>query len=431
MELEITGPAGNLRGNIQVPGDKSISHRALLFAAMADGQSRLRGRLRAGVIEAMVDCLQALGVEVEELGPQVTLVHGKPWRTPDRPLDCANSGTTMRLLMGALAGSQVSATLEGSRQLSHRPMGRVAIPLRRMGGQIAGRNGADQPPLKIVGSQLDGIDYQLPVASAQVKTALLLAGLHASGPTRLREPSVSRDHSERLLRQLGTSIQGANGALRLEPLKSRLPPFELDIPGDWSAAAFPLAAALLVPESELVIASVGLNPTRTGLLDVLREMGARIEVSVENAAAAEPAGTVRVAHSELRGATIDGRRLVTMIDEFPILAVIATQAQGETRVEGAAELRHKESDRLAVMATELRKLGAAVEERPDGISFQGPTPLTGERVNSHGDHRVAMALAVAGALASGRTVVAGAEAIDESYPGFAEMLVSIGIEIDE
>ena len=430
MELKVTGGAKNLRGTIRVPGDKSMTHRALLLGAMAGGASRLRGMMRAGVIDAMRDCLAALGVEIEKIDEEETLVHGRHWLSPDRILDCRNSGTTMRFLMGALAGSSVSATLTGSPRLSQRPMDRVAEPLRRMGAQIAGHNGSDQPPLQIAGSRLRGIEYDMPVASAQVKTAILLAGLHAEGRTLIHEPVASRDHSERLLRHLGVSVTNSNGTLHLEPIQAPLPAFEFVIPGDLSAAAFMVAAALLTPGSEIRVQNLGLNPTRTGLLNTMRRMGATIETSAITETAGEPTGELTATFSPLKGIEIQGEQVVSMIDEIPALAVVATQAHGETKIRGAGELRLKESDRLSGMTAELRKMGAQIEEHPDGLTIEGPTPLTGTRVHSHGDHRLAMALTVAGLLASGETIIADAEVIHESYPEFVTTLRSIGAELE-
>jgi len=429
VEFRVAGHAKGLRGTIRVPGDKSVTHRALLLGAMAAGSTRLRGALRAGVIDAMKDCLAALGVEIESLDEEQTLVHGTRWLPPERPLACRNSGTTMRLLMGALAGSTVSATLTGSRRLSQRPMARVAEPLRRMGAQISGPNGSDQPPLEISGAELHGIEYEMQIASAQVKTALLLAGLCAKGRTRIREPIASRDHSERLLRHLGVSVVRSDGTLSLDPIQAPLPPFELDIPGDMSAAAFPLAAALLAPGSEIRVQNVGLNPTRTGLLETLQRMEAQIETGALTATDGEPTGDMTVAFSTLKGIDIHREQVVSMVDEIPIFAVVATQAHGETRIRGAGELRLKESDRLSGMTVELRKMGAQIEEHTDGLTIEGPTPLTGARVSSHGDHRLAMALTVAGMLASGETVISSAEVVQESYPGFMTTLRSMGAEL--
>ena len=406
-----------------------MTHRALLLGAMAAGSTRLRGALRAGVIDAMRDCLEALGVEIENLDEDEIVVHGTQWHSPQRSLACRNSGSTMRFLMGALAGSTVSATLTGSRRLSQRPMARVAEPLRRMGAQIAGANGSDEPPLKITGSILNGIEYEMPVASAQVKSAILLAGLKAEGRTQLREPIASRDHSERLLRHLGVTVIRSDDTLSLEPIQAPLSPFELEIPGDISAAAFPLTAAILIPGSQLTIENVGLNPTRTGLLDVLQRMDAHIETSTLLAGNGEPIGNLTAASSFLTGVDIHREQVVSMIDEVPIFTVVATQAQGETQIRGAAELRLKESDRLSCMTTELRKMGARIEEHPDGLTIEGPTPLIGTRVSSHGDHRVAMALSIAGLLASGETLISDAEVVSESYPSFMTTLRSIGAEL--
>jgi 3-phosphoshikimate 1-carboxyvinyltransferase len=375
----------------------------------------------------MQGCLAALGVQIEHPKVNETTVDGGRLRSPDHTLDCLNSGTTMRLMLGALAGSQVSATLTGSPRLVQRPMARVVAPLRRMGADITGLNGSDQPPLSIVGSRLRGIEHEMQVASAQVKTAILLAGLRAEGATILREPAPSRDHSERMLRQLGVSVSATNGNLRLEPIQAPLPAFELSVPGDLSSAAFVLAAALLVPGSQVVLERVGLNPTRTGLIEVLDEMGAQIASSPENAQNGEPVGNLTAGYSELAGIEVGADRVVSMIDEIPIFAVIATQAHGETRVRGAAELRLKESDRLATITHELRKMGARIEEHTDGIAIEGPTPMNGAHVSAHGDHRIAMALSIAGVLGSGETTISNVEVIKQSFPDFVQTLQSIGV----
>jgi 3-phosphoshikimate 1-carboxyvinyltransferase len=433
MQLELVGPARNLRGTLAVPGDKSITHRALLLAAMAPGTSQLQGALRAGVIEAMQGCLEAMGVEFARPNGQALTVRGRAWRSPASDLDCRGSGTTMRLLLGALAGSKISATLSGTARLAQRPMGRVVDPLRRMGARIAGANGVDRPPLQIDGTRLRGIEFEMPVASAQVKTAILLAGLHAQGRTILHEPVATRDHTERLLQQLGVSVTRSGRRLCLEPLEGPLAPFELAVPGDFSSAAFLLAAALLSPGSELTLRGVGLNPLRTGLLEALKAMGAAVEIHgggpSKGDSEGEPVGALTVRSSELRGINLGGDRLVSLIDEVPILTVVATQCLGVTRLHGASELRLKESDRLSVMTAELRKMGAEIEEHPDGITIEGPSRLQGTEVSSHGDHRVAMALAVAGAVADGETIISGAEVIGESYPGFAAALHSMGVDL--
>jgi len=429
MELKVSGGAVDLRGSILVPGDKSITHRALLVGSMGNGPTRIHGSLRAGVVDAMEGCLTDLGIEIKHPRADEMIVNGGQFRSPDHALDCKNSGTTMRLLLGALAGSQVSATLAGSHQLSLRPMDRVVKPLRSMGADITGHNGSDQPPLRIEGARLHGIEYEMPVASAQVKTAILLAGLHADGPTRIREPFPSRDHSERLLRELGVSVSAKNGSLILEPIHAPLPNFETLIPGDFSAAAFVLTAAILVPGSKVEIKRLGLNPSRTGLLEALRDMGAQIALGPLDTQNGEPIGDLTASVSELRGIEIGADRVVSMIDEIPIFAVIATQAHGETKVRGASELRLKESDRLSAMTHELRKMGAKIEEHPDGITIEGPTRLNGAQVNAGGDHRVAMALAVAGIVGDGETTIPKAEIIQQSFPDFAQTLRSIGVRL--
>ena len=427
MELRVSGGAADLRGTVRVPGDKSMTHRALLVGSMGNGPSRIHGSLRSGVVDAMEGCLAELGIDIEHPEADETIVLGGRFRSPERALDCKNSGTTMRLLLGALAGSQVSATLAGSHQLSQRPMDRVVKPLRSMGADISGHNGADQPPLSIEGSRLHGIEYDMPVASAQVKTAIMLAGLHADGPTHLHEPSPSRDHTERLLRELGVSVHTNNASLILEPIRTPLPNFETVIPGDFSAAAFVVAASVLVPGSELEIERVGLNPSRLGLLEALKGMGARIALGPVSTQNGEPVGDLTARFSELKGIEVGQDRVVSMIDEIPIFAVLATQAHGETAVRGASELRLKESDRLSAMTHELRKMGAKIEEHLDGITIEGPTPLNGAQVSARGDHRVAMALAIAGIIGNGQTTITEAEVIQQSFPEFAQTLRSFGI----
>lgn len=429
MRLIVRGPSPPLRGNLRVPGDKSITHRALLLAGMASGASRLRGLLHAGVTEAMLAALRRLGVDAEFLGPDDLLVLGGAWRSPDEALDCGNSGTTMRLLLGALAGRPVTATLTGSQRLRQRPMARVVEPLRRMGADIRANGPGEAPPFTVHGRRLRGAEHHLPVASAQVKSALLLAGLHAEGPTTVVEPGPSRDHTERLLAHLGLALTVEGNRVRLVPDERPLPAFDLRVPGDFSSAAFLLVAGALVPGSEVRLEGVGLNPRRLGLLEALREMGAQVESEVLRLEAGEPVGCVTVRGGELRATGVEGERVVRMIDEFPVFAVAATQAEGETVVRGAQELRHKESDRIQALAVELRKLGACVETTADGFVVRGPRRLRGARVDSHGDHRLAMTLAVAGLVAEGETVVEGAEWIEESYPGFAEALRALGAEV--
>jgi 3-phosphoshikimate 1-carboxyvinyltransferase len=427
MEIRITQQAKRLRGGVRPPGDKSISHRALLLGGIAQGTSRIQGFLRAGVTDAMLGCLETLGVDAEFMDDDDLVIVGRPWQTPGETLDCQNSGATIRMLLGALAAQPIEATLDGTPRLRRRPMGRVVEPLRMMGADIQGAD--DQPPLKVRGGKLHGIDYELPVASAQVKTAILLAALFADGPTTIHEPGPSRDHTERMLRCLGIAVNASNGTAELIPEPGPLSAFSLLIPADISSAAFLIAAAALVPGSKLELPGVGINPTRTGLLEVLQEMGARIEIENEHQSGAEPIADLEIRGSELRGVRISGERVVRMIDEFPIFAVAATQAKGETIVSDAAELRLKESDRIASLVGELQKMGARIEAKADGFVVEGPTRLQGADVESHKDHRLAMALTIAGLIAEGTTVVHGAECIQQSYPDFISNLTSCGAEL--
>ncbi len=423
MRITISGPARRLEGRERVPGDKSISHRALIFAALAHGPSRLSGWLHAGVTVVLLDCLKAVGTDYELLDQDDLLVLGRPWRPPVAPLDCRSSGTSMRLLLGALAGRGIQAELTGSPRLLERPMERVVRPLRRMGARIDGVNGESQPPLTLQGGSLLGIEMRLDPASAQVKTAVLLAGLHAEGPTTVVESEPTRDHTERLLRNLGAPLSISKDAIRLEGAQFQVPPFELSIPGDFSSAAFLITAASLLPRSQLELLGVGVNPTRIGLLDALKDMGANIAINDLHFHRGEPVANLSVrGATSLTATTVEGPLTVRTIDELPLLAVAATQADGETIVRDAEELRAKELDRIGRMVGELRKLGATIEEESDGFRVFGPTRLHGTSVESHGDHRLAMSLAVAGLLADGETVIEGSEWAAQSFPGFFQTL---------
>ncbi len=414
----IINPCSSLQGSVTLPGDKSISHRALMHAALARGASRLQNFLHAGVTEAMMRCVRDLGVGLETQADGALIVRGGLLRSPAAPLDCGNSGATIRMLMGALAGQRdLVATLDGSSGLRRRPMRRVAEPLRLMGAELG-----DTPPVSIRGKPLRGVDYTMPVASAQVKAAILLAALQAEGPTTIREPGPSRDHSERLLRSLGAAIETHDRTIVFTPPARSLSAFETTIPGDMSSAAFVLAAAALVPHSEVTVTGVGVNETRTGFLDALAAMGGDVCVANVREVTGEPIADITVKFGELRGITVDGDLVVRMIDEFPIFAVLAAQAQGETMVRNAEELRVKESDRIEALASELRKLGVQLEERPDGFLIAGPTRLRGAVVDSHGDHRLAMSLAVAGLIAEGETTVTRAEVYRESLPTFTDLM---------
>jgi 3-phosphoshikimate 1-carboxyvinyltransferase len=416
---------------VRVPGDKSISHRALLLGAIAEGPSRVQDFLPAADCQATLHLVRALGIQVEEHTPSTLTVHGRGLhglQEPEDILSCGRSGTTMRLLAGLLAGQPFLSLLSGDAQLRRRPMGRVVEPLRRMGASVMGRDGGRLPPLAIQGGTLRGIDYTLPVASAQVKSALLLAGLYADGPTTLHVPGPARDHTERSLLAMGAKLDAGAWGVGISPGRP-LQPVDIIVPGDFSSVAFLLVAAILVPGSECTIKDVGVNPTRTGLLDVVQAMGAGVTVHDERIVGGEPVADLFVRSSELRGVEVGGDLVVRMIDEFPVLAVTATQAHGETVVRDAAELRVKETDRIATTVEELRRLGAEIEPRPDGFVVYGPTPLAGSTVHSHGDHRLAMALAVAGLIAKGETVVQGVACIADSFPGFEATLAHLGAQL--
>ncbi len=438
MNLTVT-PGAALRGATRLPGDKSISHRAALLAALAEGESQIDNFLISGVTRAILGALSSLGVGWELDGTRLTVQSQgwRGWRPPAAPIDCGNSATTLRLLAGALAAAGMPAILDGAPGLRARPMMRIIEPLQQMGVAITGDKGRAPLRLSRFTHPLRPLDYTLPVASAQVKSCLLLAALAAHGRTTLREPAPSRDHSERLLRSLGIDItteQHTQNHLASPqylthlnpPCPLSLPPLRLKVPGDFSAAAFIIVAALITPGSQVTLSNVGLNPTRTGLLDALSAMGARIHLSATGEQNGEPIGDLSVEASSLRGVCIEGSLVVRMIDEFPAFAVAAAYAQGETVVRQAEELRYKESDRIAALCAELRALGVDVEEAQDGFSIRGGVIPRGGLVRSHGDHRLAMALAIAGLASQQPITVKDAEVIDESFPAFGETLRNLG-----
>ena len=417
-----------LRGVYRPEGDKSLSHRALLFAALAEGESVIRRFLVGGVTRAMLRCLRALGVacELDEVA-HVLRVRGvglQGFRTPEEVLDCGNSATTFRLLAGAIAGAGVACVLDGSAGLRRRPMGRIVEPLRLMGAEVADSSGC--APLTFRGAPLHGLSYTLPVASAQVKSCLLLAGLSADAPTAILEPGPSRDHTERMLAAMGAAIRPleapAHGAVVL-PQATPLRPLDLDLPGDFSSAAFLLVASTIVPGSTMTLERVGVNPTRTGLLDVLRAMGAEIACENPGEQAGEPVADLVVRSAPLRGVSVSGDTVVRMIDEFPAFMIAAACAEGETVVHDAAELRAKESDRIAGMAGALRALGVTIEEFPDGFRIVGSGRIPGgARLSAGGDHRVAMSLALAGLVAENPVEIEGFDILNESFPDFPSVL---------
>ncbi|WP_295360857.1 3-phosphoshikimate 1-carboxyvinyltransferase [Arenimonas sp.] len=428
----LAGPGAPLQGAICVPGDKSVSHRAVMLGALAEGVSEVEGFLEGEDTRATAAILGRLGVRFEAPGDGLRRIHGvglHGLRGADGPLDCGNAGTGMRLLAGLLAGQAFDSTLVGDASLSRRPMGRVIEPLRRMGARIeAGEGGL--PPLRIHASNgLQAIDYELPVASAQVKSAVLLAGLYARGETRVREPHPTRDYTERMLAAFGWPIRFSPGDARLEG-GHRLRATRVLVPADFSSAAFFLVAASVVPGSDLLLRRVGMNPRRTGLLAALRAMGADITETPAGEQGGEPVADLRVRHARLRGIAVPEALVPDMIDEFPALFVAAALAEGETRVSGAAELRVKESDRIATMAAALRTLGADIEEAPDGALIRGGR-LQGGEVHSHGDHRIAMALAVAAQRAAGEVRITDCANVATSFPGFVALAGGAGFGLQE
>jgi 3-phosphoshikimate 1-carboxyvinyltransferase len=412
-------PARVLRGRIQVPGDKSISHRAAMLGAIAEGTTAISNFLWADDCRSTLACLRSLGVEIREQdGAAVVYGRGPGLRPAAHILDAGNSGTTVRLLSGILAGQPFATEITGDVSLRARPMERVAEPLRRMGAAVE-TSPAGGLPLRVRGASLHGITYTLPVASAQVKSAVLLAGLYADGDTIVREPVATRDHTERMLASFGAQVTCRDGTVSVR--RSALRAVPVTVPGDLSSAAFFLAAAAALPDSELTVTGVGINPTRTGVLDVLRAMGADVEVHQDDVWGGEPVGTVVLRGRGLRGTTISGALIPRVIDELPVLCVVATAATGVTEITDAAELRAKESDRIGAIAGALKALAGEVEERPDGLTVYG-SRLRGGRVAGRGDHRLAMAFAVAGLLAAGPVVIEEAEAIGVSFPGFFQTL---------
>ena len=424
-----TQPARSLQGVVQVPGDKSISHRALLFGAIAEGTTRITGLLPAEDPLSTAACLRAMGVTISAIeAGQPVRVEGvglDGLREPEDVLDCGNSGTTMRLMLGLLAGrAGRHVVLTGDGSLRRRPMQRVGGPLAQMGALISGRSGGNLAPLAIQGQQLRGATIRTPVASAQVKSALVLAALTATGDTTVIEPVQSRDHSERMLRAFGAQLSvGGPGLTEVTVTPgASLRGQDVIVPGDISSAAFWLVVGAITPGADLTVQNVGLNPSRTGVLDVLKQMGARIELLNGREVAGEPVGDLRVTHGPLQAFTIGADLIPRLVDEIPVLAVAACYAEGISRVSGAEELRVKETDRLAVMARQLGAMGARIEEFADGMAIEGGVALQGADVDSETDHRVAMSLAVAAQVAHGPTQLHRPEAAAVSYPGFWEDL---------
>jgi 3-phosphoshikimate 1-carboxyvinyltransferase len=414
------------RGTVHVPGDKSISHRALLLGALADGVTTVSNLAPGMDVASTASCLRRLGIAIDRQADRARVQGRGPsaWSQPDTVLDAGNSGTTIRLLSGVLAAQPFVSTLTGDASLRKRPMKRVVEPLTRMGARLETADGCTAP-ITIHGTRLRPIDYASPVSSAQVKSCVLLAGLLTEGVTAVTEPTLSRDHTERMFDGMG--IRLLRSGLRVEIEGPQTPrSCSLDVPGDLSSAAFLLVAATLIPDSELVIENVGVNPTRTGILEVLRDMGCAVEERNPRVANGEPRADLVVRGGSLRGTSIGGAMIPMVIDEIPVLAVAATQARGRTVVRDAKELRVKETDRIAAVARNLAAMGVRVEVVEDGFAIEGPQRLRGAHIDSMDDHRIAMAFAVAGLAADGETVVHGVECADISFPGFFNLLAGIG-----
>jgi 3-phosphoshikimate 1-carboxyvinyltransferase len=417
-------PAVSLEGHFAVPGDKSVSHRALLFGAISDGETHVRGWGRSGDTESTLGAVRALGVDVEELGPDELIVHGVGLRgLQSATIECNNAGTLARLIVGLLAFQDGTFTLTGDESLSARPMERVAEPLRRMGAQVETTDG--HLPLTISGGTLEAIDYELPVASAQIKSAVLLAGLGANGRTTVIEPQPTRDHTELMLRAAGVTVTTRPQSVSIDP-PERLSLGSVDVPGDFSSAAPFIVAATLIPESRITIHDVNLNPRRTGLLDVLERMGGRVGILTRRKIGAAQVGDLAVRSAELTATTIKSDEVPLLVDELPLFGLLAAHAHGESWVYGAGELRHKETDRIEALVDALRAIGVRAKAHEEGFSVTGvPSRPKGGKVDSRGDHRIAMLGAVAGLSSREGVEVLDAESVGVSFPGFYDLLEQI------
>lgn len=415
-----------LRGSVVLLGDKSVSHRALMLNSISHGTATVRGLSLGDDVASTIGCLRAMGVAIEYMdGPDVVRVAGSAGelQEPEDVLDAGNSGTTMRLLSGILAGQAFTSVLSGDRSLRSRPMGRIVEPLSCMGARIMGRKGGAYAPLTLSGGGLKGIEYTLPVASAQVKSSIMLAGIHAEGKTLVHQPALSRDHTELMMRAMGASVVEDGTTICLEPAK--LAALDVVVPGDISSAAFWMVAAACHPDAEVTITNAGINPTRGGILEVMEGMGADVRLLNRRVEGGEPVADILVRSGDLVGTEIGGDVIPRVIDELPVIAVAACFAKGKTTIRDAGELRVKESDRITTMVAQLSRMGAHVEELPDGMVIDGTGHLTGAECTSHGDHRIAMAMGIAGLLADGTTVVGDAEAASISYPTFWDEIDAI------
>ncbi|MGB1250765.1 MAG: 3-phosphoshikimate 1-carboxyvinyltransferase [Candidatus Promineifilaceae bacterium] len=424
-----------LNGTITVPGDKSVSHRSIMLGSLAEGVSHVRRWLPAGDPRATLGIFRQLGVQIDVVESSPTAwdltIHGvglHGLQPSDEPLDSRNAGTCIRLLAGIMAGQRFPSVLDGSDQLRARPMARVTIPLADMGANIRSTDG--KAPMHVEPTPLNGISYTLPVASAQIKSCVLLAGLYANGTTQVIEPGPGRDHTERMLKAMGVDVTVDENVITITPPQSPLQPLDLVVPADISSAAFPIVAAAIVPHSEITIENCGQNETRTGILEMLATLGAEFSLTNERITGGEPAADVTVNFSEMHGATISGPVVVRGIDEFPVLAVALSQAMGRSVVTDAAELRVKEVDRISMTARELGKMGVVMNEHPDGFEIEGPMRLHGAEVDSHDDHRLGMMLSIAGLIADSPTTISEANCIADSFPGFVETMQQLGARME-
>lgn len=423
--------AKSLKGEIAIPGDKSISHRAVMFGALAHGETEIENFLAGADCLSTISCFRQMGVDIEQNGTKVR-VSGKgidALTEPEGILDVGNSGTTTRLMLGILAGRTFHACIIGDESITKRPMTRVTNPLKNMGASIDGRQDGNFTPISIRGGKLKGIEYQSPVASAQVKSAILLAGLQAHNEkTKVTEPHKSRDHTERMLRAFGAEVKEEGLSVEITGGQS-LKAASIQVPGDISSAAFFLVAGAIVPDSTITLKNVGINPTRIGIIEVLTKMGAKLTIEEKGTHAHEPAADLTISTSELKGTTISGDLIPRLIDEIPVIALLATQAEGDTIIKDASELKVKETNRIDTVVQELNKLGAVIEPTDDGMIIRGKQTLTSSAsVSSHGDHRIGMMLAIAALIAKGDVSLSGHEAIDVSYPQFFEHLDQLAVK---
>jgi 3-phosphoshikimate 1-carboxyvinyltransferase len=416
-------PIQSLNGTIKVPGDKSISHRAVMFGSIAEGKTTINGFLTGEDCLSTISCFKKLGVNIEQDNEQVT-VNGKGisgLKPPSEDLYVGNSGTTIRLMLGILANTPFTSVLTGDESIAKRPMNRVTQPLKQMGAEIEGNESGNKVPLQIKGGKTKGFHYHSPIASAQVKSAIILAGLKGDGTTSVTEPLKSRDHTERMLEAFGAEVKSDGLTVSIHG-GQELKGTHIEVPGDISSAAFFLVAGAIIPNSTITLQKVGLNPTRTGILDVLNQMGAEISYQNINDEVSEPFGDLVIKTSSLKGTVIKGDLIPRLIDEIPIIALAATQAEGQTIIQDAQELRVKETDRIETVVNELKKIGADIEATEDGMIINGRTSLKGAPVQSHGDHRIGMMLSVASCIAEGETTLSNSEAIAVSYPTFYKQL---------